>query len=117
MEADRRTHERYRVWFPIQVNAGPLGTMVGVCQDASAKGLRLDSNADVILGAPVRLRFRVSAHDRTQDMDGTVVRVRRNRLDDSDWPYQLAVEFDDPDPSLDARLQAEMMQQCPGLVA
>lgn len=114
---ERRTHERYRVWFPVQVDAGSLGTVVGISRDASAKGLALDSNADVITGAPVRVRFRVSPHERSQDMDGTVVRVNRNRLSDSDWPYQLAVQFDEPDPSLDARLRAELLQQCPGLAA
>lgn len=115
--AERRTHDRYRVWFPVQVDAGQLGTAVGISKDASAKGLRLDTNADMILGAPVRVRFRVSARDAVQDVDATVVRVRRNRIDDSDWPYQLALEFDDPDPSLDHRLRVEMSQQRPGLHA
>lgn len=114
MEAERRTHERYRIWFPVQVDAGSLGTVVGISRDASAKGLRIDSNADVVLGAPVRVRFRVSPHERSQAVEGTVVRVHRNRIDDSHWPYQLAVQFDDPDPSLDPRLRAEMSQQCPG---
>lgn len=114
---ERRAHERYRVWFPVQVNAGSSGTVIGISRDASATGLRLDSNADVIIGAPVRVRFRVSPHEQAQDVDGTVVRVNRNRLGDSDWPYQLAVQFDDPDPSLDSRLRAEMSQQRPGLGA
>lgn len=114
---ERRTHSRYDVWFPVQVDAGQLGTAVGISKDASAKGLRLDANADMILGAPVRVRFRVSPHERPQDIDGTVVRVHRNRLEDSDWPYQLAVQFDDPEPSLDMRLRTELLQQRPGAVA
>lgn len=117
MDVERRTHARYRVWFPVQVDAGSLGTVVGISRDASATGLRLDSNADVILGTPVRVRFRVSPHEQAQDVDATIVRVNRNRFGDSDWPYQLAVQFDDPDPSLDSRLRAEMSQQCPGLGA
>ncbi|MCA9654569.1 MAG: PilZ domain-containing protein [Myxococcales bacterium] len=115
--AERRTHRRYDVWFPVQVDAGQLGTAVGISKDASAKGLRLDANADVIIGAPVRLRFRVSPHERPQDVDGTIVRVHRNRLEDSDWPYQLAVEFDDPEPTLDHRLATEASHQHPSASA
>lgn len=114
---ERRTHPRYSVWFPVQIDAGQLGTAVGISKDASAKGLRLDANADVVLGAPVRVRFRVSPHETPQDIDGTVVRVARNRLEDSDWPYQLAVQFDDPEPSLDLRLRTELEHQRPGLSA
>jgi len=114
---ERRTHERYDLWFPVQVDAGQLGTAVGVSKDASAKGLRLDANADVILGAPVRVRFRVAPHEKPQDVDGTVVRVQRNRIGDSDWPYQLAVQFDNPIPSLAPRLRDEWSQQRPSLGA
>lgn len=112
---ERRTHRRYDVWFPVQVDAGQLGNAVGISKDASATGLRLDVNAELVIGAPVRVRFRVSAHESAQDVDGTIVRAQRNGPEeDSDWPYQLAVEFDDPQPSLDQRLHSELLHQRPG---
>lgn len=112
---ERRIYRRYDVWFPVQVDAGQLGNAVGISKDASAMGLRLDVNAELELGAPVRVRFRVSAHESAQDVDGTVVRAQPNGPEDaSDWPYQLTVEFDDPQPSLDQRLHSELLHQRPG---
>ncbi len=116
-QQERRTHPRYRVWFPVQIDAGRHGTAVGISEDASAKGLLVHSNAELVVGAPVRLRFRVSSHEVPQDIEGTVVRAHRNRSHKCDWPYRIAVEFDDADPTLDERLHVELLQQQPGLRA
>lgn len=112
MSVERRTHERYPVWFPVQVDGGQLGTVVGVSKDASAKGVRVQTNATLTVGAPVRLQFRVASHERRQDIAGTIVRSEPSD-DDANWPFQLEVEFDHPDPSLDARLRTEVEMQRP----
>lgn len=104
---DHRADECYPLSFPVQINGGQLGTAVGRSRDASAKGLCADVNAEMTVGAPVRVRFRVSPRERPQDFDGTVTRIERNDSAGSQWPYQLAVKFDQPNAALAARLQAE----------
>ncbi len=110
---ERRTHPRYCVGFPVHLDGGQLGTAVGRSTDASAKGIRVDTDSDMRLGAPVRLRFRVSPHESMQDVDGTVVRVERNESTGGPWPFQLAVQFDDPDPGMERRLLVELDQRRP----
>ncbi|MCH9682802.1 MAG: PilZ domain-containing protein [Deltaproteobacteria bacterium] len=111
--AERRTYPRYSVRFPVHLDGGQLGTAVGVSKDASADGIRLQANADLRLGAPVRLRFRVAPHEAMQDVDGTVVRVEPSRERRGEWPYQLAVQFDDLEKNLEQRLQIELAQRRP----
>lgn len=113
MTVERRTNERHTVWLPVQIDAGQLGTAVGVSKNLSSKGLRIEANADVTVGTPVRVRFRVASHERPQNIDGTVVRAERTAGTQSNWPYQLSVEFNDLHPSLELRLRTQLAELQP----
>lgn len=102
---DRRTHRRYQVWFPVQVDADELGQVVGITRDVSVKGMLLQTNADLFVGAPVAVTFRVHPTGDPLQVDATVVRSESNR--EGPWPFQLAVEFDDPLRYLEAPLRRE----------
>ncbi len=102
---DRRTHHRYSVWFPVQIDADELGQVVGITKDVSVKGMLLQTNADLFVGAPISVTFRVHASGDPLQVDATVVRSEHNR--EGPWPFQLAVEFDDPLRYLEAPLRRE----------
>lgn len=107
--SDRRGHRRFPVWFPVQLDGQELGIVVGITKDASAKGLLLEANGQLVVGAPVLLTFRVSAHHAAQQIEATVVRAQRN--DAGVWPYRIAVEFDDALAHLEPGLRRESLLQ------
>jgi hypothetical protein len=102
---ERRTAARYAVWFPVQVDADDLGQVVGITRDASSKGMLLQTNGNLSVGAPVAVTFRVRAGGDPLQVDATVVRAADNDL--GPWPYELALEFDEPLGYLEAPLRRE----------
>jgi hypothetical protein len=98
LSIERRGHQRYTLWFPVQIDGDELGVAVGVATDVSVKGLSIDAQAGFVIGAPVRLTFRVGGDLPLLELDATIVRCTRTR---GVWPYRLAVELDDPMPQLE----------------
>jgi hypothetical protein len=103
--AERRGYPRHAVWFPVQVDGEDLGIAVGATKDASATGLALEANGGFTIGAPVRLTFRVSTHEPLRHVDATIVRCHREPM--AEWPWRLAVEFEDPLPHIEPDLRRE----------
>ena len=93
----------------MQIDADDLGIAVGVATDVSVKGLSIDTQSRLTIGAPVRLTFRIRADLPFLEIDGTIVRCAR--VGRGLWPYRLAVEFDDPMPKLEPRLRHEARAQ------
>jgi c-di-GMP-binding flagellar brake protein YcgR len=105
---ERRTNERYRIWFPMTVvtDDGEEGT--AITYDVSAAGLLMACPGKLDVGAHVTLRFRVGADDPDQRAIGArVVRVEDNAPDEEGpWRHRMAVEFDTPQPDLQGVLEA-----------
>jgi hypothetical protein len=100
---ERRT-SRFVVWLPVRVEE--LAEGMAVTHNASDRGVLLVSASTLALGAAVTIRFQIpneAAEQRT--VHGRVVRVEPNRDDpDGVWRHQLAVEFDETVPELEAML-------------
>lgn len=111
LSLERRGHQRFAVWFPVQLDAQELGIAVAITKDASAKGMLLEANGNFVIGAPVQLTFRVSPHHAPQYVDATIVRAHRNAS--GVWPFRLAVEFDDPQVHIEPGLRDEARAQTP----
>ena len=82
------------LWFPVQIDAEELGVAVGVCKDVSVKGLLVDTQARFVVGAPVKVTFRIGTHQPLQEVEATIVRAAR--APQGPWPYRVALEFEYP---------------------
>ncbi len=106
MSSERRIHERYAVWFPVQVvAAGEESTAVTF--DASKGGIRVSSAVRLEVGTEVTLTFRVPPDSPdTRQVSGRIIRVEANTDDpDGFWRHRLAIEFKDLIPELEGVLR------------
>ena len=110
--AERRGHLRHMLWFPVQIDGDDLGVTVGVCKDISVKGLLVDTQARLAVGAPVKLTFRIATSQPLQEVDATIVRA--GRATSGPWPYRIGLEFDEPRPELAHGLHVEARLQSGG---
>jgi PilZ domain-containing protein len=105
---ERRAKERYRVWFPMSVltESGAEGT--AITYDVSAGGLLMACAGRLEVGTRVTLHFRVGSGDPPERaIAASIVRVDENAEDDGLWRFRMAVQFDAPEPDLEAVLIAE----------
>jgi hypothetical protein len=103
---ERRTYERYVIWFPVTLRAGDeeIGT---ICRDASSGGLMVSSPIQMKPGTPVVCAFRLSIESRTDvSSAGVVLRAERNEGDlVLAFPYRLAIIFDPARPDIEEMLR------------
>jgi hypothetical protein len=99
-----RKAPRFVVWLPVRVEELPEG--MAVTHNASGGGVMLVSASVLEVGAPVTITFQIPPDGRSaKTVHGRVVRVEPNREDpDGIWRHQLAVEFDEAVPELEAIL-------------
>ena len=102
---ERRTGERYRVWFPITIvtDDGEEGT--AITYDCSSQGMLVACPGKLEVDDHVTLRFRLPDEAEVQRLGATVVRVSDNDDIDGPWLFKLAVHFDEAQPELDGKLQ------------
>lgn len=110
MTADeRRAHARYRLWLPARIEGEQGPTRVAVGHDVSQGGTMLVTRGELTPGQSVRLHIRIPP---TEDGQEHVIAARVLRVDANDadphglWPYRVALEFDEPDPEIEATLRA-----------
>lgn len=103
---ERRTYERYVIWFPVTLRAGDeeIGT---ICRDASSGGLMVSSPIQLKPRTSVVCAFRLSVESPVDvSSPGVVMRVERN---DGDmvlaFPYRLAIGFDPARPDIEEMLR------------
>src|SRR5688572_15683716 len=105
--SEKREYRRYKIFFPVTLRIGEE-EIVGVCRDASAKGVLIAASTPVEPGASVVARFRTSTDLR--DERTLEARVVRQELSTEEmqlaFPYCIAIEFAKPDPDLIADLEA-----------
>ncbi len=104
---EKRAYTRYKMLFPVTLHVGEED-IVGVCRDASVRGILVAASTPVEPGAKVIARFRVSADIRDErTIDAKVVRQELSEGElELAFPYCIALEFDQPIPDLLDDLEA-----------
>lgn len=104
---EKRAYTRYKLLFPVTLHVGEED-IVGVCRDASPKGVLVAASTPVEPGASVVARFRVSPDIR--DERTIEAKVVRQELSEGElelaFPYCIAIEFNEPIPDLLDDLEA-----------
>jgi hypothetical protein len=105
--SEKREYRRYKIFFPVTLRVGEE-EIVGVCRDASVKGVLIAAATPVEPGASVVARFRTSTDLR--DERTLEARVVRQELSGEEmqlaFPYCIALEFAEPDTALIEDLEA-----------
>jgi hypothetical protein len=100
VEEDKRSHTRFTLWLPVKIDARS-GRMEAVCRDASPGGVLVTSSrAELNVGDPVTISFRLSADGNPAFILGRIVRVQEGT--DADGARRVAIEFLQPVPELEA---------------
>lgn len=106
-ESERRKGVRHLTCYPLGIQRGEPGDThdmeVAVVNDLSVSGAFLLLVAELPVGARVKLHLDIFEDvDRTLVVEGAVVRVEKRPSKVADtWAYGAAVEFHEPQPSLD----------------
>ena len=105
--SERRSSDRYRLWFPVELFTDDQQKHSAICYDVSTTGLLIGSVIKLPVGEEVQVRFRVMpAHANPARVQACVTRVADNVFDRSGaWPYLIAMQFDDPFPEIEPLLQ------------
>jgi hypothetical protein len=100
MTSDKRSHARYALWFPVTVDAATRQTWA-VCKDVSVGGILISGASPLGVGETVTLTFRVTPDAEERHMTGRIMRLERPDPDPRNvWSYKMAVEFLEPDATL-----------------
>jgi hypothetical protein len=104
---DRRIHSRYKLWIPARLEgeSGPVRLAVG--HDISQGGALLVTSGQPAPGDRVQLFVRIPPNAEDElEICATVLRVEPNSEDPNGiWPFQIALEFDRPQPDLEATMR------------
>jgi hypothetical protein len=102
---EKRSHNRHTLWFPVTVDLVSRKVWA-VCRDASAGGILLTGSAELNVGDVVTVIFRISPAAPERNVPGRIVRVELASDDPrSVWPYRMAVEFLEPDATLQSMFE------------
>jgi hypothetical protein len=100
--SDKRSYSRYALWFPVTVD-GASQQMWAVCKDVSAGGILISGSTQLAIGDVVTLRFQLAPDAEERRMTGRIVRIERPDPDPRTvWSYRMAIEFIEPDATLQA---------------
>lgn len=100
---ERRRHERVTEWLPVRLDAGSAG--LAVTHNVSETGALLVTGQTLEVGQIIRI---IAAPPDSPEItvEARVVRFAPNAEDPEGlWPYSVAVEFDPPNPELEAALR------------
>lgn len=104
MVDERRSRERYRVWFPMSVIADGGAEGTAITYDVSASGLLMACPGRLEVGSKVALKFRMTPDAPERELPAKIVRVEERPDEDGPWRYRMAVQFDQPHPELEGLL-------------
>jgi hypothetical protein len=97
---EKRSYGRYSLWFPVTIDLASRRVWA-VCKDVSASGILISSSGELKVGDVVTVSFRVSPEGPEKQLSGRIVRVEPP--DDNPravWIHRMAIEFLEPDASL-----------------
>jgi hypothetical protein len=99
---EKRSYLRYALWFPVTVDAASHKVWA-VCKDVSAGGILISGTTEMKIGDVVTLSFRVSPDGEERRVAGRIVRVEAPEPNPrAVWPHRMAIEFLEPDVTLQA---------------
>ncbi|MBK8168972.1 MAG: PilZ domain-containing protein [Sandaracinaceae bacterium] len=104
---EQRKHERYRLWFPVQLQGRDATVAMGISHNTSVSGILIAAASPIEAGTRVRVTFR-PLHESPEErsVEGRVIRVDANAEDPYGlWPHRIAVEFDTVLPELESVLK------------
>lgn len=106
MPSDRRQHDRYRFWIPIELMVSDQ-RLHAVGHDMSRRGAALVCRREVAVEAEVELRFQLPPGEgEMRRIKAVVRRAGSNAADPSGlWPVEIGVEFEAEVPGLEQELQ------------
>jgi PilZ domain len=96
----RREYSRYRLWFPVKLEAGGEAAMA-MNHNIGAGGMMMVLGKDLAVGEAVTVTFQLPPGDVEIQVKGSVLRIEPNSEDpEGAWPLRVAVAFEDVDPEL-----------------
>jgi c-di-GMP-binding flagellar brake protein YcgR len=96
----RREHERFRLWFPVQLEAGGQ-VRTAMNHNIGAGGMLMVLAGGLQVGEPVKVTFRIPPDNEERQLDAVVLRIEDNTEDpEGAWPLRVALVFDDVAPEL-----------------
>jgi hypothetical protein len=98
---ERRNNRRYPAELTVKIDGEELGQCKAMSLDVSRCGMRLAADDSFVIGAPIEVGFRFDFDEDTRRYPATVVRAEPGE----DYPFELAIEFDDEAPELEPLLQ------------
>jgi hypothetical protein len=99
---EKRSYSRYALWFPVTIDS-PANQVWAVCNDVSAAGILISGSTALKVGDAVTVSFRVSQDSPERKLAGRIVRVEARDEDPrSVWAHRMAIEFVEPDATLQA---------------
>jgi len=112
---EKRSYDRYSLWFPVTID-GDSRRVWAVCKDASAGGFLISGTSGLSVGDTVKVSFRVAPDDEERILSGRIVRVEKPSDDPrAVWSHRMAIEFIEPDATLQARFKRASSRPPPPL--
>ena len=97
----RRKHERYKLWFPVQITTNEFGALA-INHNVGGGGMMVASNAALKVGQKVKVSFSLPPGGPERVRKAVIVRIEPNTDDpEGTWPNRLALEFSEPDRELE----------------
>lgn len=90
----RREHERFQLWFPVQLEVGGQ-FRTAMNHNIGAGGMLMVLAGGLEVGEPVKVTFRIPPGDEERQLEGVVLRIEDNTEDpEGAWPLRVALVFD-----------------------
>ncbi len=96
-DSNRRVGERHFSCFPAHIKQGDEGNpRTAIIRDVSVTGAHLVTRARMAEGDSVELWLYITADtNKPRTVRGKVVRFEARKAETSDWPFSVAVHFDE----------------------
>jgi hypothetical protein len=110
---ERRRAPRFHYLFSLELTAEGVGSTIGFARDASRKGILVATQVRVPAGAEVEMAFQFPDPWPVEHVfAGVVVRAESASGEHRhEWPFDLAIEFDEVQPAFEAGLQVLLNAQ------
>lgn len=106
MSNERRRAQRFGYGFAVELSAEGRPATLGVARDASQKGMLVALRDAPPVGSEVKVVFRLpNPWPVDHAIEGVIVRVAPLEDPSNRFDHEIAIEYDRPEPALEAGLQ------------
>jgi hypothetical protein len=105
---EKRSFDRYALWFPVTIDlsSNAARRIWAVCKDVSAGGILISGSEELEVGDVVTVSFRVAPEGEERRLSGRIVRIDpQDENPRSVWMHRMAIEFIEPDSTLQSAFQ------------